>query len=71
MDFTGSGIKEWVLAIVGNLFIVVLVVRMVSHYAKAEWGALMTSLAAAIVLVGFIYFPDDVISILKTAWGKG
>lgn len=71
MNFTGAGIKDWALAIIGNLFIVILVVRAVSHYAKAEWGALMTSVAAAIVLVGFIYFPDQVISILKTAWDKG
>ena len=70
-DFTGAGVKGWILAIVGNLFIVLLVVRAVSHYARQEWGQLLTSLAFAIVLVGMIYFPDQVISILKTVWSKG
>lgn len=70
-DFTGAGIQKWVLAIVGNIFIIILVVRSVSYYAKAAWGELATNLAAAVVLVGMVYFPNDVISILKTVWQLG
>lgn len=66
----GADLKTWVLVIVGNIFIAVLAVRLLGHYAKREWGDLVTNLIAAVVLVGIIYFPDQFVSVLKLLWQK-
>ena len=59
---------ELALKIVGNIFIVVLVVRAFGAYLKKEWGDLVTELVFAVILAGFIYFTDQSIGILKLLW---
>ncbi|MEU2086528.1 hypothetical protein ABZ569_32235 [Streptomyces albus] len=66
----GADLKTWVLVIVGNLFIAVLAVRLLGHYAKREWGDMVTNLIGAVILVGVIYFPDSFVSLLKALWQK-
>lgn len=58
-------IGQLVIKIVGNLFIIVLVVRAFSAYAKKAWGELITEIVVAIVLICFIYLTDQTIAILK------
>lgn len=68
-NFDGSSILDWIKAIVGNLFIAILIVRTVGQYARSDWGEMMMSLGAAIGVVGVIYFPDQVIGLLKKLFG--
>lgn len=65
---TGEGLKDAILVILGNIFIIILAVRAVSYYAKREWGDLITHVAAGILIAAIIYFPDQVVSLLKSLW---
>lgn len=67
---TLDGIKNIVLALAGNVFIIIFVIRAVGAYAKREWGELVTNILAAILIAGFIYFNDSTINILKWIWGQ-
>lgn len=60
--------EEMALKIIGNIFLVVLVVRAFGAYFKKEWGDLATEVVFAVVLVGFIYFTDQSLGILKWLW---
>ena len=68
--FTGADLKAWVIIVVGNLFIVVLVVRMFSHYAKREWGELLTNFLVAVFIAWIVYSTDTFIEFLKWAANK-
>ena len=63
MDF-----KTLVLTIVGNIFIVVFVIRAFGAYMQKERGEMIQEVIYATVFVGFIYFTDQVIGILKVLW---
>lgn len=65
---TGEGLKDAILIILGNLFIIILAARAVGYYAKREWGELITHVAAGVVIAAIIYFPDEVVSLLKSLW---
>jgi hypothetical protein len=64
----GAQLKDWILAIAGNIFIVILVVRAVGYYAKKEWGELVTHVLMAVIIAGFVYFTDGTIVVLKQIW---
>jgi hypothetical protein len=66
---TGESFKDAILVIAGNIFIVIFIFRTVGAYAKKEWGELITNLLAAILIVGFVYFTDSSINVLKWFWG--
>lgn len=68
MNFTGADLKDWVLIIAGNIFIVILVVRSVGYYAKKEWGELIGHFLVAVVIAGLIYANDQTLSMLKGLW---
>lgn len=68
VGITGDAFKDWVIAILGNIFIVVMVVRSVGHYTKREWGELVGNLAFAVVVAAIVYFPNQFISLLKGVW---
>ncbi|MBF6050153.1 hypothetical protein GO001_34125 [Streptomyces sp. NRRL B-1677] len=65
---TGDGLKKWVLVVAGNLFIAVLAARLVGCFMKKDWGEMITMFAAAVLVVGFVYFPDQTVELLKTIW---
>lgn len=67
----GSGVelKDWILLVAGNVFIVVLAVRAVGYYAKREWGEMLGHLVAGIIVAGLVYATDQSIGILRTLWG--
>lgn len=54
--------------VAGGIFLCVLIVRMVSAYAKREYGEMVTNLLAAVVVAGFVYDPTGVMGMLKSAW---
>ncbi|GAA1746273.1 hypothetical protein [Nostocoides vanveenii] len=65
---TGLALRNWVLVIVGNIFVIILAVRAVGYYARRDWGDMTAHLVAAVVVAGVIFFPDQVITLLKNSW---
>lgn len=68
--FTGAELKDWVIIVAGNIFIVILVIRMISHYAKREYGELITNLLIAIFIAWIVYSTDTFISFLQWVANK-
>ncbi|UYG18306.1 hypothetical protein BRM3_14990 (plasmid) [Brachybacterium huguangmaarense] len=68
--FTGAELKDWVLIVAGNIFIVILVVRAISHYAKREWGELITNLLIAVFIAWIVYSNSTFIAFLRWAAEK-
>jgi hypothetical protein len=62
---TGTAIKDWVLVIAGNVFIIILVVRSVGYFAKKEWGDFIGHILVAVVIAGLIYATDTAITLFK------
>ena len=59
--------KAAVLVLAGNLFIALMVLRALGHYAQKQWGELVGFVFAS-ALVGFIvYFPATAIGALQSA----
>lgn len=67
---TGANLKDWVLVIAGNIFIVILGVRAVTYYAKKEWGEMVGHLLAGVLVAACVYTPQTVVDLLKLAWTK-
>ncbi|MEU2395086.1 TcpD family membrane protein [Streptomyces sp. NPDC007369] len=66
----GAEIKQWILAVVGNLFAAFLAVRALGHFLKKEWGEMVTLLVAAVFVAGIVWYPDGVKTLLGQIWGK-
>lgn len=62
---TGVDFKNAVLLLAGNIFIIVLAVRMLGHYAKREWGEMVASLIGAIIVAFIVYANDAAVALLK------
>ena len=65
---TGIAIRDSILILAGNIFIIIFIVRSVGSYAKKEWGELTLNIVAAVVLVGLIYFNESFIELLRAVW---
>lgn len=63
--FTGAELKDYVIILAGNIFIVILIVRMISHYAKREWGELLTNFLIAVFIAWIVYSTDTFITFLR------
>lgn len=68
--FTGAEFTAWVIIVAGNVFIAILVVRMLSHYAKREWGDMLTNFLVAVFLAWIIYATDSFIAFLRWVAGR-
>ncbi|MEY9839509.1 TcpD family membrane protein [Streptacidiphilus sp. EB103A] len=66
----GNSLVSWALTIVGSLFGLVLGVRAFGHWAKKEWGALITHFVGAAVVAFMIFSPDQAVTILKLIGAK-
>lgn len=60
-----SGLKDWVIVIAGNIFIVIMVLRALGAYAKRDWGDLITNLCVAIVIGFLVYANDSAVALIK------
>ncbi|MGW1072740.1 hypothetical protein [Streptomyces sp. NPDC002537] len=67
---SGAELKSWVIMIAGNIFLIVLAVRAIGHYAKREWGELLGHFLAGVVVAGFVFESDVTIQMLKDIWTK-
>ncbi|MEU5430780.1 hypothetical protein AB0H73_34980 [Streptomyces olivoreticuli] len=62
---TGNELKTAILTVVGNLFVAVLAVRAFGHWAKNEWGAMVTHILGAAVVGFIIWDSQKAIEVLK------
>ena len=65
---TGEAVKDGLLLIIGNAFLVVLAVIAFGLWARKAWGEFVTTIAGAVVVVGFVYFPTQSVDFLKKIW---
>ncbi|WP_327359706.1 hypothetical protein [Streptomyces sp. NBC_01304] len=65
-----NGLVTWILAVIGSLFVGVLAVRGFQHWAKKEWGALITHLAGGAVVAVMVFTPQQAVNILKFIGAK-
>jgi len=60
--------EELILKILGNIFLLVLAIRMFVAYLRKDFGEMVGEIVVAVVIVGFIYFTDQTVGILKGIW---
>jgi hypothetical protein len=60
-----SGLKSLILNALGTALVVLVAWRVTEHYAKREWGWLITSVLAAVIPFWFCFWPDNAASTLK------
>ncbi|MFK0296342.1 hypothetical protein ACIQU6_38525 [Streptomyces sp. NPDC090442] len=61
---------SWILTVVTSLFVAVMAVRSFGHWARKEWGALITHVVAGAVVAVMVFTPDKAVNILKFIGGK-
>lgn len=60
--------SDLILKIIGNLFVVILVVRLVFAWLKRAYGEMISEIVVAIVIFGFVNFPDQSVQMLGWIW---
>ena len=65
---TGTALKDGVLILAGNVFIIIFIIRTIGSWAKKEWGELVVSFLAAVVIAGLVYSTDAMVTVLKNIW---
>lgn len=56
--------KDWALVVLGNIFIVIMLVRAIMAYTKRDWGDFATNLIVAIVVAFLVYANDAAIALI-------
>jgi hypothetical protein len=67
---TGADLKTWILAIAGNVFVALLVIRGLGAFLKRDYGEMATLFVAGVLLAGLIWFPDGAVALMKAIWQK-
>ena len=67
---TGSWLKDWILIIAQNVFVVILAIGAVKAFGKKAWVAFITLAIAGVITAFFIYFPTEAVELLKKFGGK-
>lgn len=62
---TGKGLSDWIVTVGQNVFVALFVVGAVRNFAKKAWGPFVTLFAAGALVAWIIYYPDQVVGILK------
>ena len=62
---TLDSLSSTILTLVGSAFVIVIVVRMFTAYAKKNWGELITELVAVLFVGWFIWDTAGAISTLQ------
>ncbi len=60
-----DSLSSLILTLVGSAFVIVIVVRMFTAYAKKNWGELITELVAILFVGWFIWNTTGAITTLK------
>ncbi|MCK2239982.1 MULTISPECIES: hypothetical protein [unclassified Crossiella] len=67
---SGIRLRDILLGIAGTFVLVLFIFRAVASYAAGHYGQVVTSLAVAVIVGGFAYFPDQAVSLLKGFWNS-
>lgn len=67
---TGSWIKDWILIIAQNVFVVLLAIGAVKAFGKKAWVTFVTLAIAGAITAFFVYFPTEAVELLKKFGGK-
>ncbi len=62
---SGTNARNIILGIIGTFTIVVLAARALGAFADERYGKMVTLIIAAVPVIGFAYFPDETVNILK------
>lgn len=65
---SGIKLRDILLGIAGTVILILVVARGVSAYADERYGKIVTSLIAGVPVVGFCYFPEQGLDLLKGLW---
>ncbi|MBW8764533.1 MAG: hypothetical protein JF592_18465 [Microbacterium sp.] len=69
-SFASDPAVKFVTRIAGIIFLIVLIIRGLNIYAdKSKRGELITEALVGILCVGFIFFPEALLTIFGTLWG--
>ena len=68
---SGTGLRDIALAIIGTFTIVILAGRAAGALADERYGKLLWLVLGAIPVIGFAYFPDLSVSIIKSLFTAG
>jgi hypothetical protein len=68
---SGTALRDIALAIIGTFTVVILAARAAGALADERYGQLITLVLAAIPVIGFAYFPDVTVNILKGLFTSG
>ncbi len=60
-----DSLSSLILTLIGSAFVIVIVVRMFTAYAKKNWGELITELVAVLFVGWFIWDTTGAITTLK------
>ncbi|MFJ5099255.1 TcpD family membrane protein [Streptomyces sp. NPDC088557] len=66
----GSAVSDWILKVAGNVLLALIALRALKHFAKEDWGAMITMVVAAVFVAGFVWFPSETQSLLGGVWSK-
>ncbi|WP_030209260.1 hypothetical protein [Streptomyces sp. NRRL S-87] len=66
----GASLLGWTKTIAGNVFLIILLVRAVMHYAKREWGEMIGHIIAGVIVAGFVFATDQTKTLLTDIWNK-
>ncbi|WP_129662445.1 hypothetical protein [Rothia uropygialis] len=61
--------KDWLLVILGNIFIVILAVRMIGAWMKREYGDMMTNAVLGLIVAYIVYDSDGAVGLMKRLAG--
>lgn len=64
----GASIKDAVLALAGNIFIILFIVRTIGAFGKKEWGELIINILAGVLIAGLVYSNETTITLLRNIW---
>lgn len=64
----GTELKKAVLLVVGNLLAAWLALQAFRHFVKDDWGGLIRMSVGAVFVAGFVYFPDQMTTVLGSLW---
>ncbi|PPF85241.1 hypothetical protein C5C03_15065 [Clavibacter michiganensis] len=60
--------QQLFLQIVGNIFVLIIVARLITCWLRKAYGEMITEIIVAVILFGFINFPDQSVQILGWIW---
>ena len=60
-----SGLKDFAIVVIGNLFIIILLIRVIGSWAKRDYTDLFTNLVLAVVIAFLVYANDQAVALLQ------